>query len=59
MENFGELKHEKMNLSTSQMIFDDPLIKEFFAFCKINGLEERAVELLNEKINKKKLNKNC
>jgi len=34
----------------------DPLVKEFFAFCKINNLEKEAAILLDKKIKEIKSN---
>jgi hypothetical protein len=47
-------KEENYDFSFGENPMYDPFIKEFLAFCKLNGLEEKAVELLDKKIKEKK-----
>jgi hypothetical protein len=54
METFTEPNHERMEIADSEFIYNDPFIKEFLAFCKINGLENRAIELIDKKIKEKR-----
>ena len=55
MEKISELFHRSVETGDEKLYSNDPFIKEFLAFCKINNLEDRAIELLNRKIQEKKM----
>ena len=55
MEKIRELFRESNKTGGERLYSNDPFIKEFLAFCKINNLEDRAIELLRRKIREKKM----
>jgi len=54
MENIIEPAIEDFDIPAGDLASSDPFIKEFYAFCRINGMEERAIKLLEKKIKEKK-----
>lgn len=47
-------REEKIVSRPKERVYHDPFIKEFLAFCKLNELEERAAEILEQKIQENK-----